>query len=72
MSRGFSVGLARQVTPTERGTQPDGSWTFTDSRVRTIKLPDVPKRIFADAGAALALWELGSPRLDWWVTWEPI
>ena len=59
MAHGYSTVHAQEATPAESGTQPDGSWTFTDDRGRTVSLPDVPKRIFADAGAGLALWEMG-------------
>ncbi len=56
---GLTTVHAQEASPTAGGEQPDGSWTFTDDRSRTVDLPQVPTRILADAGAGLALWELG-------------
>jgi iron complex transport system substrate-binding protein len=54
-----TASSAQESTPVVNGTQPDGSWVFTDDRGRTISLSEMPTRIFADTGAGLALWELG-------------
>lgn len=59
VAHGLSTTQAQEATPAANGTQPDGSWAFTDDRGRTVHLPEMPTRIFADAGAGLALWELG-------------
>ena len=41
------------------GTQPDGTWVFTDDRGVTVTLPKQPERIFADLAAAAPLWDFG-------------
>lgn len=54
---GSRESLAAQATP---GASPvSGGWSFTDDRGRTVDLETMPTRIFADAGAGLALWDLG-------------
>ncbi|MGC4189866.1 MAG: ABC transporter substrate-binding protein [Thermomicrobiales bacterium] len=59
----FTLGgtVAAQGTPeASPAASPSGAgWTFTDDRGRTVELPGMPTRIFADAGAGLALWDLG-------------
>lgn len=49
--------LAAQATP--EASPATAGWTFTDDRGRTVDLDTMPTRIFADAGAGLALWALG-------------
>jgi iron complex transport system substrate-binding protein len=44
---------AQEASPAASG------WVFVDDRGRTIELPERPTRIFADAMAALSLWEFG-------------
>lgn len=52
--------IAQSTPDASPAATPTGSgWTFTDDRGRTVSLPEVPTRIFADAGAGLALWDLG-------------
>lgn len=53
--------VAAQATPEASPlASPSGSgWTFTDDRGRTVSLPSIPTKIFADAGAGLALWDFG-------------
>ncbi|MGC4106775.1 MAG: ABC transporter substrate-binding protein [Thermomicrobiales bacterium] len=53
--------VAAQATPdaSAAASPAAGEWTFTDDRGRTVTLPAMPTKIFADAGAGLALWDLG-------------
>ena len=53
--------VAAQATPdaSPAASPSAGGWTFTDDRGRTVSLPAMPTKIFADAGAGLALWDLG-------------
>jgi iron complex transport system substrate-binding protein len=44
---------------TSNGVQPGGTWVFTDDRDRTVELPAMPQRIFADLQAGLSLFEYG-------------
>ncbi len=47
-------------TPTATsGTQPDGTWLFTDDLGTEIRLPSAPQRIVAELSAAASLWDLG-------------
>lgn len=41
------------------GTQPDGTWVFTDDRGVTVMLPSAPQRVIADVNVAAALWDFG-------------
>ena len=41
------------------GTQPDGSWLFTDDLGVEIRLPSAPQRVVAELSAAASLWDLG-------------
>lgn len=44
---------------TAQEASPTAGWTFLDDRGVTVSLPEMPTRILADAGAALALWSFG-------------
>lgn len=48
------------------GTQPDGSWLFTDDLGVEIRLPSPPQRIVAELSAAAALWDLGVRPIGVW------
>ncbi len=48
------------------GTQPDGTWRFTDDLGVEIRLPTAPVRIVAELAAAAALWDLGVRPIGVW------
>lgn len=48
-----------EASPVSEGTQPDGSWQFTDDRGITIHTGATPSHIIAQTTAAAALWDFG-------------
>ncbi|MFT4040064.1 MAG: ABC transporter substrate-binding protein, partial [Thermomicrobiales bacterium] len=47
------------ASPVAQGTQPDGSWVFTDDRGITVTLPTAPTRIVSSIEAGSALKDYG-------------
>lgn len=55
-----AAGVATPVAAQpSNGTQPDGSWVFTDDRGITVRLPQAPARVFANLNAAAPLTDFG-------------
>lgn len=59
VGRGARATGTPVASPVAQGTQPDGSWTFTDDRGITVRLPAQPSRIVSSIEAGSALKDYG-------------